>query len=81
MFISAYVHFPITFKVFSYVSSTSTVSAQALYYLVIVSSVSEEATKGDGVGDAAQVDEEHSRDRLNVEPLVEITWQPWQFPL
>lgn len=52
-----------------------------LLYLVVVCSISKEATKGDGIGDATQVDEEHSWDGLDVEPLIEITWQPWQFPL
>lgn len=50
-------------------------------YLVIVSSVSQQAAESDGVSDAPQVDEEHSRDGLNVEALVEITRQPRQFPL
>ena len=53
----------------------------SLFYLVVVSGVSQQATEGDGVGDAAQVDEKHSGDGLNVETLIEITRHPWQFPL
>lgn len=45
-------------------------------YLVIVGSVSQQATEGDGIGDASQVNEEHGGDGLNVETLVEITRQP-----
>lgn len=56
-------------------------SSLCVLYLVIVSSVSQQATESDGIGDAPQVDEEHSGDGLNVETLVEITRQPRQFPL
>lgn len=44
----------------------------SLLYLVVVGRVSQQAAEGDGVGDASQVDEEHGRDGLNVETLVEI---------
>lgn len=45
----------------------------ALCHLVVVSCVSQQASKGDSVGNAAQVDEKHSGDRLNVETFIEIT--------
>lgn len=44
--------------------------------LVVVCGVAQQASEGDGVGDAAQVDKEHSRDGLDVESLVQITGQP-----
>lgn len=44
-----------------------------LFYLVVVRSISQQASKGDGVGNAAQIDKEHGRDGLKVETLVEIT--------
>lgn len=50
-------------------------------YLVVVCGVSEETTKGDGISDAAQIDEEHSGDGLDVESLVEIAGQERKFPL
>lgn len=50
-------------------------------YLVIVSSISQQSAESDGIGDTPQVDEEHSWDGLDVKTLVEITWQPRQFPL
>lgn len=50
-------------------------------YLVVVCCITQQASEGDGIGNAAQVDEEHSRDRLDVETLIKITRQPWQFPL
>lgn len=42
-------------------------------HLVVVSRVSQQASEGDGVGNAAQVDEKHSGDGLNVETFIEIT--------
>ena len=42
-------------------------------HLVIVGSIAQQSSKGDGVGDAAQVDEEHSRDGLDMEAIVDIT--------
>lgn len=44
-----------------------------VFYLVVFCCISQKATKGDGIRDAAQIDEEHSWDGLNVETLVEIT--------
>lgn len=61
---------------------TSKLEAVLRYsYLVVVCRVAQQASKGDGICDAAQVDEEHSRDRLDVESLIKITGQPRQFPL
>ncbi|TNN77653.1 hypothetical protein EYF80_012243 [Liparis tanakae] len=37
-----------------------------VFYLVVVGGVSQQTTEGDGVGDAAQVDEEHCGDGLNL---------------
>lgn len=50
-------------------------------HLVIVSGVPQKPTKGDRVGDAAEVDEQDGRDGLNVEAVTEITWEPRQLPL
>lgn len=52
-----------------------------MHHLVVVGGVSQQASEGDGVGDAAQVDEEHGRDGLDVEALVEIAGNPGQLPL
>lgn len=41
--------------------------------LVIVSSISQQSTKGDGIGDATQVNEENSRDGLDMEAVVNVT--------
>lgn len=41
--------------------------------LVVVSCISKQTSKCDGIGDAAQVDEEHGRDGLDVETLIKIT--------
>lgn len=50
-----------------------------LNYLVVVGRVPQQSSKGDCIGDAAQVNEEHRRDRLDVEALVEVTEQPGHF--
>ena len=50
-------------------------------HLVVVGGVSQQASEGDGVGDAAQVDEEHRRDGLDVETSVEVTAEPRRLPL
>lgn len=52
-----------------------------LNYLVVVGGVPQQSSKGDRIGDAAQVNEEHRRDRLDVEALVEVTEQPGHFTL
>lgn len=49
--------------------------------LVIVSGVPQESSKGDGIGDAAQVDEEHSRDGLDMEAVIDIATIPRDLPL
>lgn len=41
--------------------------------LVVICSVSQKSSKGDGVSDAAQIDEEHSGDGLNVNTLIDVT--------
>lgn len=48
--------------------------------LVIVSGISQQSPKGDGIGDAAQVDEEHSGDGLNMEAIIDITAIPRNLP-
>ena len=48
--------------------------------LVIVCSIPKQASKGDGICDAAKVDEEHSRDGLNMEAIIDITAKPWDLP-
>ena len=50
-------------------------------YLVVVSRISQEPTKGDCVGDAAQVDEEHSRNGLDVKAVQEVTEYPGRLTL
>ena len=50
-------------------------------HLIIVSGISQKPTKGDRVGDAAEVDEQDGRDGLNVEAVVEVTGEPGQLPL
>lgn len=49
--------------------------------LVIVGSIPQQSSEGDGIGDAAQVDEEHSRDGLDMEAVVDITTIPRDLPL
>lgn len=49
--------------------------------LVIVSSISQQSSKCDGISDAAQVDEKHSRDGLDMEAIVDIAAVPWDLPL
>ena len=49
--------------------------------LVIVGSIPQQPSEGDGVGDAAQVDEEHSRDGLDMEAVVDIATIPRDLPL
>lgn len=48
--------------------------------LVIVGSIPEESSKGDRIGDAAQVDEEHSRDGLDMEAVVDVATIPRDLP-
>lgn len=48
--------------------------------LVIVSSIPEQSSKGDGIGDAAQVDEEHSRNGLDMEAVIDIATIPRDLP-
>lgn len=50
-------------------------------HLIIVSGIPQKPTKGDCVGDAAEVDEQDGRDGLDVEAIVEVTWEPGQLPL
>lgn len=49
--------------------------------MVVVRGVPQQSSKGDGIGDAAQVNEEHCRDRLDVEAVVEVTETPGHFTL
>ncbi|TNN43015.1 hypothetical protein EYF80_046786 [Liparis tanakae] len=49
--------------------------------LVVVGGVPQQTPEGDGVGDAAQVDEEHGRDALDVEPVVDVAAEPRNLPL
>lgn len=48
--------------------------------LVIVSSIPKQSSKGDGIGDAAQVDEEHSRNGLDMEAVIDIATIPRDLP-
>ena len=50
-------------------------------HLVIVGGIPQKPSKGNRVGDAAQVDEEDGRDGLDVEAIVEVTEEPGQLPL
>lgn len=50
-------------------------------HLVIVCGIPQKPTKGDGVGDTAEVDEQNGRDGLDVETVIEVTWEPGQLPL
>lgn len=50
-------------------------------YLVVVSCVPQQSSKGDCIGDAAQVNEEHRRDGLDVEAFIEVTEKPGHFTL
>lgn len=50
-------------------------------HLIIVSGIAQEPSEGDGVGDAAEVDEEDGGDGLDVEAVVEVTEEPGQLPL
>lgn len=49
--------------------------------LVVVSCISEQTSKCDGIGDAAQVDEEHSRDGLDMETIIYVATVPGGLPL
>lgn len=49
--------------------------------LVVICGVAQEASEGDGVGDATQVDKEHGGDGLDVEALVEVAGDPGQLAL
>lgn len=55
-------------------------SFQGTTHLIVVCGVPQESPKGDGVGDAAEVDKQDGRDGLNVEAIIEVTWEPRQFP-
>lgn len=48
--------------------------------LVIVSGVSQQTSKSDGIGYAPKVDEEHSRDGLDMEAIIDITTVPRDLP-
>lgn len=48
--------------------------------LVIVSRIPKQSSKGDGIGDAPQVDEQHGRDRLDMEAVIDIATIPRDFP-
>lgn len=55
---------------------------EALHHpLVIVRGIAQEPSEGDGVGDAAEVDEENGGDGLDVEAIVEVAEEPGQLPL
>lgn len=56
-------------------------SVRARAHLVIVRGIPQKPTEGDGVGDTAQVDEQNCRDGLDVEAVIEVTWEPGQLPL
>lgn len=49
-------------------------------YLVIISCIPKQSSKRDGIGDAAQVDEKHSRNGLNMEAVINITAIPRNLP-
>lgn len=50
-------------------------------HLIVVRGIPQQPPEGDGVGDAAQVDEEDGRDGLDVNPIVEIAGEPVQLAL
>ncbi len=50
-------------------------------YLVVVGCVPQQSSEGDGISDAAQVNEEHRRDGLDVEAIIEVTESPGRFTL
>lgn len=49
--------------------------------LVVVGGISQQPPEGDGVGDAAQVDEEHRRDGLDMEAVIDVAAVKWNLPL
>lgn len=56
-------------------------TAPAHTHLIIVSGIPQKPTKGDCVGDTAEVDEQDGRDGLNVKTVIEVTQEPGQLPL
>lgn len=54
---------------FNFISSV----LQTLNDLVVICGISQKSSKGDGISDAAQIDEEHGGDGLNVKTLVDVT--------
>lgn len=56
-------------------------SVRARAHLVIVRGIPQKPTEGDGIGDTAQVDEQNCGDGLDVEAVIEVTWEPGQLPL
>lgn len=50
-------------------------------YLHVVSSISKQTSKCDGVSDGAQIDEQDGRQRLDVQSIVKVTGEKWQLPL
>lgn len=50
-------------------------------HLIIVCGIPQKPTEGDSIGDTAEVDEQDSRDGLDVEAIIEVTWEPGQLPL
>ncbi len=57
------------------------ISGFKVNYLVVVGCVPQKSSKGDCIGDAAQVNEEHRRDGLDVEAIIEVTESPGHFTL
>ena len=55
--------------------------ALAHTHLIIISGIPQKPTKGDCVGDAAEVDEQDGGDGLNVEAIIKVAWEPGQLPL
>lgn len=45
-------------------------------HLIIVGGITQKPTKGDRIGDTAEVDEQNGRDGLDVEAIVEVTQEP-----
>lgn len=50
-------------------------------HLHAVRSVAEQASKSDGIGDCAQIDEQNGGQGLDMQPVVEVTGKKRQLPL
>lgn len=51
------------------------------YYLHVICSISKQTSKGDRIGDCAQIDEQDGRQRLDVQRIIEVAGEKGQFPL